>query len=184
MSSSSTRSGGPSPTRGSVIAESAPPRPASALRRLFVEPRKAALVPDGISRLDLARGVELRHLFGRQFPADGADVLEQLLFVTRADDDVGDGRTAQEPVERDLRNCLAGLLGDSIKRLDDIEQALLVVARPGFGNGVRPGAGRRRLGAPDFPGKPPPAERAPDDRADALVAPELHELPFIVAIEQ
>ena len=64
------------------------------------------------------------------------------------------------------------------------EQALLVVARPGFRNGVRAGAGLRRLPAPDFSGELAPAERAPDDRADALIAAELHQLPFVVAIEQ
>src|SRR3984885_6391952 len=160
------------------------PDPPSALRRSFVELRKAALMPDRIGRLDVARRVELRHLFGGQFPADGADVLEQLLFVARADDDVGDGRATQQPVESDLRNRLAGLLGDAIERVDDIEQALLVVARPGFRNGVRTGARRRGLPAPDFARQLAPAERAPDDRADALVASKLHQLPFVVAIEQ
>src|ERR1700722_3640005 len=159
------------------------PTRASALRP-FVEPRKAALVPDRIGWLDIARGVELRHLLGRQFPADGADVFEQLRFVARADDDVGDCRTAEEPVERDLRNCLAGLLGDSIERVDDIEQALFVVAGPGFRNGMRPGAGLRRLSAPNFSSELAPAERAPDDRADALIASKLHQLPFIIAVEQ
>src|ERR1700677_4882074 len=158
--------------------------PPSALLRPLIEPRKAALVPDRIGRLDVARRVELRPLLGGQFPADGADVFEQLRFVTRADDDVGDGRTAQQPVERDLRNRLAGFLGDAIERVDDIEQAFLFVARSGFRNGVRTGARLRRLSAPDFAGELAPAERAPDDRADALVAPELHQLPFIVAIEQ
>jgi hypothetical protein len=51
-------------------------------------------VPDRIGRLDVARRVELGHLLGRQFPADGADVLKQLRFVARADDDAGDGRAA------------------------------------------------------------------------------------------
>src|ERR1700677_3885635 len=106
--------------------------PPSALLRPLIEPRKAALVPDRIGRLDVARRVELRHLLGRQSPADGADVLQQLPFVTRADDDVGNGRAAQQPVERDLRNRLASLLGEGIKRIDNGEQALLVVARPGF----------------------------------------------------
>src|SRR6204780_213449 len=125
----------------------------SALRRPFVELRKAALVPDRIGRLDVARRVELRHLLGGQFPADGADVLEQLRFVTRADDDVGDGRTAQQPIERDLRDRLASLLGEGGERVDDIEQALLIVARPGLRNGVRTSAGLRRLSAQDFAGK-------------------------------
>src|ERR1700733_7808850 len=160
------------------------PDPPSALRRPFVELRKAALMQVPVGQLGVARRVELRHLFGGQFPADGADVLEQLLFVARADDDVGDGRATQQPVESDLRNRLAGLLGDAIERVDDIEQALLVVARPGFRNGVRTGARLRRLSAPDFTRQLAPAERAPDDRADALVAPKLHQLPFVVAIEQ
>src|ERR1700678_4543073 len=102
--------------------------PSSALRRPFVEPRKVALVPDRIGRLDVARRIELRHLLGRQLPAHGADVLPQLPFVTRADDDVGDGRAAQQPVERDLRNRLASLLGKGVKRIDNGEQAFFVVA--------------------------------------------------------
>src|ERR1700689_1538331 len=125
----------------------------SALRRPFAELRKAALVPARIGRPDVARRVDLRHLLGGQFPADGADVLEQLRFVTRADDDVGDGRTAQQPIERDLRDRLASLLGEGGERVDDIEQALLIVARPGLRNGVRTSAGLRRLSAQDFAGK-------------------------------
>src|SRR3984957_9026394 len=160
------------------------PDPPSTLLRSLVELWKAALVPDRIGGLDVARHVELRHLLRRQFPADGADVLKQLLFVTRADDDVGDGRTAQQPIERDLRNGFTRLLGESVKRVDDGEQAPLVVSRPGLRNGVRTCAGLRRLPAPDFTRELAPAERAPDDRADALIAAKLHQLPFIVAVEQ
>src|SRR3984885_5622383 len=158
--------------------------PPSTLRRPLVEDRKAALVPDRIGGLDVARGVELRDLPGRQLPADGADVLAQLLFVARANDETGHGRTAQQPVERDLRRRLAGLLGDAIERVDDIEQAILFVARSGFRNRMGACAGLRRLSAPDFSSELAPAERAPDDRADALVAAELHELPFVIAVEQ
>jgi hypothetical protein len=41
-----------------------------------------------------ARGVRLRRLLGRQRPAHGAEVLAQLLFVARADDDRRDRRPA------------------------------------------------------------------------------------------
>ncbi len=44
--------------------------------------------------------------------------------------------------------------------------------------------GLARLAAPDLAGELAPAERAPDHRADALVAAERHQLPLVVAVEQ
>jgi hypothetical protein len=95
--------------------------PELALRGPFVEHRRSALVPDGIGREDVAGRVELSHLFGRQLPTHGPDVLDQLLLVARADDDAGDRRAAKEPIERDLRNGLAGFGGDAVERVDDGE---------------------------------------------------------------
>ena len=50
---------------------------------------KATLVPVGIGRRGGAGGVEPGDLLGGQVPADGAEVLAQLLLVAGADDDVG-----------------------------------------------------------------------------------------------
>src|SRR5579883_1338511 len=43
---------------------------------------------------------------------------------------------------------------------------------------------RQRLSAPDLPGEPSPAERTPDESADALIDAEGHQLPFVVSADQ
>ena len=58
--------------------------------------------------------IQLRHLFGRQVPANRPEVLAELFLVARADDDRRDGRPLQEPIERDLRDRLAGFSGGDI----------------------------------------------------------------------
>ena len=62
---------------------------------------------------------------GGQVPADGAEVLPQLLLVARADDDGRDRGPLQQPVERDLRHRLAGLRGDLVERVDDPVEVLV-----------------------------------------------------------
>ncbi len=49
--------------------------------------------------------IELRHLFAGEIPADRAEVLPELLFVARADNDAGHGGALQEPVQRELRSA-------------------------------------------------------------------------------
>lgn len=61
-----------------------------------------------------------RHLLRRQVPAHRPKVLAQLVLVPRADDDRGNGRALQEPVERDLRDLLAGFPGDDISAGDTL----------------------------------------------------------------
>ena len=48
-----------------------------------------ALVPVGIGGVSVAGGVEFGDLFFGEIPADGGEVLAELLFVAGADDDVG-----------------------------------------------------------------------------------------------
>src|SRR5215470_9817255 len=73
---------------------------------------EAALMPVGIGQRGRARCVQLRNLFRRQVPADGTEILAQLLLIARADDDVRDGWPLQQPVEGDLWHALTGFLGD------------------------------------------------------------------------
>ncbi len=61
------------------------------LDRRGVQHREAALVPVGVGEIHCAGGVEFGDLLLSQIPADGAEVLFQLLFVARADDYGGDG---------------------------------------------------------------------------------------------
>src|SRR5262245_11731421 len=61
--------------------------------------RELSLVPVGIRRGRGAGGVQPGDLRRREIPADGAEVLAQLLLVARADDDAGDGRPLEQPVE-------------------------------------------------------------------------------------
>ena len=49
------------------------------------------LMPIRVGRGQFARRIELRYLFAGEIPADGAEVLPELLFVTRADNDAGHG---------------------------------------------------------------------------------------------
>src|SRR5580658_6518502 len=84
-----------------------------------------SLVPIGIGKRAIAGRVQLCHLLRRQSPADGAEILLQLLLVPRADDHRRDGRPLQQPVERDLRDQLAGLPGDLVERIDDAEEMLV-----------------------------------------------------------
>ena len=131
----------------------------------------------GVQRGDLRRG---------QVPADGAEVLAQLLLVARADDHGRHGRPLEQPVERDLRHGLAGLPGDRVEGVDDPVEVLVGHLRPDVGRDLAPQAARlrQRLAAADLAGQPAPAERAPDDRADLLVEGQRHQLPLVVAADQ
>ena len=76
-----------------------------------------ALVPVGIGGLRFAGGVEFGDLFFGEIPADRAEILAELLLVAGAHDDVDDGGTLQEPVERDLRDRFSGFSGDFFEGL-------------------------------------------------------------------
>jgi hypothetical protein len=48
-------------------------------------------MPIRVGRGQFARRIELRYVFAGEIPADGAEVLPELLFVTQADSDAGHG---------------------------------------------------------------------------------------------
>ena len=90
----------------------------------------------------------------------------------------------QQPVDGDLRHGLAGLGGDLVQRVDDPVEMLVLDRRAEARGLVQAAALRQRLAAADLAGQAAPAERAPDQRADALVEAERHQLPLVVAADQ
>src|SRR5579863_5885537 len=124
-----------------------------------------ALVPVGIGGLCRAGGVEFCHLVFGEVPADGAEVLAELLFVARAHDDVGDGGALQEPVQRDLWNGLAGFFRNFLDSVDYFVEIFVVDLRAGIGGFVQARNFGDGASAADFAGEASPTERAPDERA-------------------
>src|SRR5882724_1999496 len=141
-------------------------------------------MPVGIGQRGRTRGVQLRDLFRRQVPTDGTEILARLFLVARADDDIRNSRSLQQPVQGDLRHALAGFLGDPVERIDDAVEVFLGYRRAVVRRGVQTADLRHGLAAPEVAGEPPPAERAPDDGADLLVDAQGHELPFVLAPDQ
>ena len=104
-------------------------------------------------RLGVALAASSFSICRRQLPADGAQVLAQLLFVARADDHARDRRPLEQPVERDLRHRLAGLLGDRVEGVDDRDRGtrrrpagpMSTTACSGAGSSAGSGCPRRIL---------------------------------------
>ena len=87
-------------------------------------------MPVRIRRRRRARGVERGDLSRRQVPADGPEILPQLLLVARANDERRDRWALQQPVQRDLRHGLAGLGGHDVERIDDLVERLVLTGGP------------------------------------------------------
>ena len=124
------------------------------------------------------------HLLRGEGPADGAEVGLQLLLVARTDDDGGDGGTAQEPVESDLRDRLAGLLGDHVDGVDDLVEIFIRHLGAGKSGLMKAALCRDGLVAANLAGKAAPAEGRPDEGSDALIDGERHQLPLVVASDE
>ena len=123
-------------------------------------------------------------LFRRLIPASRFQILIQnCSIVARADDDGGNSRAMQQPVERDLRNAPAGLPGDLINRVHHAVKIFIINGGPDIHGKLRLQAarGRQRLAAPDFSGQARPAQWTPHDRAHLLVETERHEFPFVTS---
>src|SRR5580704_4056292 len=143
-----------------------------------------ALVPIGVGGLGGAGGVEFGDLVFGEVPADGAEVLADLLFIASAHDDVGDSGALQKPVQRDLRNGLAGFLGDFLDSINHFVEIFVCDLRAGIGGFVQARDFGDGASAADFAGKTSPSKRAPDERADFLVERERHQLPFVFAADE
>lgn len=83
---------------------------------------EAGLMPVGVNPWRGAGLIQFRDLFGREVPADGAQVVAELVLVARADDEGGDGGALQQPVEGDLRDGLAGFGGYLVQGIHHFEQ--------------------------------------------------------------
>ena len=133
-----------------------------------------ALVPIGVGGLGSAGGVEFGDLVFGEVPADGGEVLAELLFIARAHDDVGDGGALQEPIQSDLWNGLAGFFCDFLDGVDDLVEIFVVDLRAGIGGFVEARNFGDGASTADFAGETRPAKRTPDERADFLVERERH----------
>ena len=72
------------------------------------------MMPVRVDARTFAGGVEKFDLIGWEVPADSAEVFFELFFGACADDEAGDGRALQEPVEGDLGDGFAGFFGDGV----------------------------------------------------------------------
>ena len=89
------------------------------------------------------------------------------------------GRVSSQ-FERDLGDGLARLLGNYIKRINDLVKVFFFDHGATFGTALPEPATRRQwLTATNLPCQAAPAERAPHQRADLLVETQRHELPLI-----
>src|SRR5579859_114534 len=143
-----------------------------------------ALVPVRVDRLLGAGSIEFGDLVGGQIPALGGQILAKLLLIASSNDDRGDGRPLQKPVQSDLRNGLSGLAGDRVQSVDDSVEVLILNLRTVVGSGVEAAGFGQWLTATDFASKASPAERAPDESADFLVESKRHQLPFILTANE
>jgi len=141
-------------------------------------------MPVGVDGRLIGGTIKFSDLFGGEIPAFGSQILAELLLVSGADDDGGNRRTLQKPVQGDLGDGLAGFLGDCVQGVDDVEQVLIRDWRAGLGGDVEAAGFRQRLAAADLAGEAAPAEGAPDECADFLVEAEGHQFPLILAADE
>ena len=104
-------------------------------RRIALD--ELALVPIRIDGRTVAGFVELRDLLGRQLPADGEQVLAELLFVAGADDDVVYGRALKEPVQGYDWDWLFDFFCHGLERIDDLVQVFVFDLRAEVGSFVQ-----------------------------------------------
>jgi len=83
--------------------------------------RETTLVPIWIGLGRRARSVELFDLIRRQIPANGAEVILELLLVARANDDARNGRAMKQPIQSDLRDRFPRFFRDAVESIDDAE---------------------------------------------------------------
>src|SRR6202050_2325650 len=145
---------------------------------------KLALMPVGVRQSYFAGGVQFGYLGRREAPAYGAEILAELLFIARAHDYVRHGGPLQQPVQRDLRDAFAGLLGDAVDRIHYIIYMLVHYRRSEFGSLVQAALFVQRLVAANFSGEAAPAERTPDHAPNPLIHTERHQFPFVFASDE
>src|SRR5262249_33553021 len=113
-------------------------------------------------------------------------VLAELFFIPSADDHVSHTWPLEQPIERNLRNGLPGLLRHLIKSIYDLEEVFLGDRRADVRHGLALQAARfgERLAAANLACQPAPAERAQATRPDPLLESQRHEFPLEVAPDE
>src|SRR5580658_1291544 len=137
------------------------------------------LVPVGINRLQIACFVEGSNLIRGQIPSYGIEVLPQLLFIARADDDRRDRRPLQQPIERNLGDGPTNFGGHLVEGVNDRIKIFVGHRRSGVGDGMESADLGQRLAAADSAGKASPAQRTPHQRAHFFFEGEGHQLPLV-----
>src|ERR1017187_7320667 len=138
------------------------------LNRRRISLGKYALVPIGICRWGLTGSVEFGDLFGCELPADSGKIGAGLFFVARANDECGNSRALQQPVEGDLRNGLASFPGNRVNGVNHGVEIFVGNRRAGLSVelGLQARNGRQWLTAPDFTGQSRPTQWTPNHGAN------------------
>src|ERR1700730_12800845 len=95
---------------------------------------KLPLVPVGIGGNLFAREVQSLNLFASQVPPDSAQILPQLFFIASANNDVGDRRPLQKPVQCDLRDRFSGISSNFLQRINNFVKIFVLDRRALFGS--------------------------------------------------
>ena len=90
--------------------------------RQWIPLRELPLMPVGINRRHFAGAVQLSDVIRREIPSRRVQILPQLLFIARANDDGCHGRPLQQPVERHLWHALSARFRNLIQRVDNVLQ--------------------------------------------------------------
>src|SRR5215471_8240409 len=83
-------------------------------------------MPVGIRHDHRARLIQLPHLFRREIPPYGSQIIFQLLLIASPDDDGANRGPLQHPVQRHLRYGLTGFCGYGIQRINHSVEVLVV----------------------------------------------------------
>ena len=97
---------------------------------------------------------------------------------------VRDGRTLQQPVQRDLGHTLFGFFGYLLQRVDHFVQIFVGYRWSVFGGLVKAAAGGQGLAAANLSRQAAPSQRAPDQGANPLIEPERHQFPFVFSADE
>src|ERR1700710_309680 len=110
-------------------------------------------------------------MFRRQLPAHSSKILLELFLVARTDDERRDGGPSKKPVQRDLRDGLAGLPRHFIESVDDFVDILVGRLRSVVDHDLclQPAVLRQRLSAANLSSQATPTQGRPHQRSYSLI---------------
>src|SRR5450755_1592133 len=108
-------------------------------------------------------------LLRAQLQVDRGEVVAQLFFGARADDEARDCRPPEQPGQCDLSRGHAVLFSDLDERIDGVPELVLVVDRRRVQVDGVPGALRRRVVTAVLAREQAAGLRTPDEQAQSLV---------------